>query len=58
MVETKGETSVDTSHLEAKSILTRWKAEVDKNDRNKLKTQQANLSKLRNVVDDDVVKKP
>ena len=53
----KGGKNVDKSHLKAKSILTRWKAEVDKKDWNKLKIHQANLSKLCNVVDNDVFQK-
>ena len=51
----KGAAGVDTSNLAAKSDLARLKAEVDKIDIGKLKTAHADLSKLSNVVNNDVV---
>ena len=51
----KGAAGVDTSNLAAKSDLARLKAEVDKIDIEKLKTAHADLSKLSNVVNNDVV---
>ena len=51
----KGAAGVDTSNLAAKSDLARLKAEVDKIDISKLKTAHADLSKLSNVVNNDVV---
>ena len=56
--DSKGATSVDISHLEAKSDLTRLKAGVDKIDIDKLNTLQADLRKLCSVADNDVAKKP
>ena len=53
----KGATVVDTSNLATKSDLTRLKAKVDKLDIDKLKTSPADLSKICNIVDNDVVKK-
>ena len=47
----------DTSNLAAKSDLVSLKAEVDKISIDKFKTISADLSKLSNVVDNDVVKK-
>ena len=52
----KGITGVHTSNLAAKSDLTRLKAEVDKIDQDKLKTAPADLSKPKNVVDNDICK--
>ena len=53
----KGATEVDTSFLAAKSDLARLTAEVNKIDVDKLKTIPVDLSKQRNVVNNDVVKK-
>ena len=53
----KGATWVDTSNLAAKLDLARLKAGVDKLDVHKLKTVPTDLSKLQNVVNNDVVKK-
>ena len=51
----KGATGVDTSNLAEKSNLARLKDEMDKIDVDKLKTLPTDLSKLRNVVDNDVI---
>ena len=48
---------VDTSNLAAKPELASLKAEVDKVDVDKLKRVPAGLSKLKTLVDNDVVKK-
>ena len=53
----KNATGVDTSKLAAKSDLASLKAEVDKIDIGKLKTVPVDLSKLSNVVNNNVVKK-
>ena len=55
----KGAIDVDTSNSAAKSDLElgSLKAEVDKIDIDKLKTVPPDLSKLSNVVDNDVVRK-
>ena len=53
----KGETGVDTSYLAAKSDLASLKSEVDKLDVEKLKTVLVDLSKLRSLVNSEVVKK-
>ena len=53
----KRETVVHTSNLAAKSDLVSLKTEVDKEDIDKLKTFPVDLSKLNNVVDNDVVNK-
>ena len=53
----KGTKGVDTSNLAAKSDLAGLKAEIDKIDVDKLKTVPVDLSNLRNVVNNDVVKK-
>ena len=53
----KNETEVDTSRLAAKPDLASLKAEVDQIDVEKLKTVPAELRKLSNVVNNDVVKK-
>ena len=50
-------TGVDTSKLEGKSDLASLKAKVDKIDVDKLKTVPVYLSKLSNVVNNDVAKK-
>ena len=47
---------IDKSKLAAKSDLTTLKAEKDKIDFDKLKTVPVDLSKLRNLVNNDVVK--
>ena len=49
--------SVNTSKTEAKSGLTKLKAQLEKQDVDKLETILADLSKLSNVVDNDVVRK-
>ena len=53
----KNETGVDTSALVVKSYLASLKAEIDKIGVGKLNTVPVDLSKLSNVVSDDVVKK-
>ena len=53
----KGATGVDTSNLAARSDLASFKTEVDKIDIDKLKTAPVDLSKLRNVVNNEVFKK-
>ena len=53
----KNATGIDTSKLAAKSDLASLKVEVDKIDADKLKTVLINLSKLSNVVKNDVFKK-
>ena len=53
----KNATGIDTSKLAAKSDLASLKVEVDKIDADKLKTVPINLSKLSNVVKNDVFKK-
>ena len=51
-------TDVDTFNLAEILDLAVLKAELDKIDIDQVKTVAVNLSKLRNVVDNDVVKKP
>ena len=53
----KNATGVEASKLAAKSDLASLKAKVDKIDAGKLKTVLVDLSKLSNVVNNDVVKK-
>ena len=53
----KEATGVVTSNLAAKSDLASLKTEVDKIDADKLKTAPVDLSKLSNVVKNEVVKK-
>ena len=53
----KNATGIATSKLAAKSYLVSLKADVDKLDIDKLIPVPANLSKLSNVVKNDVVKK-
>ena len=53
----KGAKGIDTSNLALKSKLAQLKAEVAKIDVDKLKTVPADLSKLSNVVNNEVVKK-
>ena len=55
--ELKNAPGFDTSKLAAKSDLASLKAEVDKIDVEKLKTVPVDLSKLSNVVKNEVVKK-
>ena len=50
-------THVDTSNFALKTKLSTLKTEVDKLDIEKLATVPVDLSKLRNVVKNDVVKK-
>ena len=49
-------TGVHTSKLAAESDLAGWKAEVDKTDINNPETVSVDLSKLSNVVDNNVAK--
>ena len=51
----KGAAGVDTSELAAKSDLVSLKAKADKLDVDKLKTVPTDLSKIINVVDEDVI---
>lgn len=53
----KGATHIETSTLASKAKLASFKTNVANLDVAKLKTIPADLSKLSNVVDDDVVKK-
>ena len=53
----KNTTGVDTSKLASKSDLFSLTAEVDKIDVGRLKTVLVELSKLSNLVDNDVVEK-
>ena len=50
-------THVDVSGFASKTNLAASKTEIDKIDTDKLKTTPADLSKLSNVVKNDVVKK-
>ena len=50
-------TGVDTSNLAGKSDLVSLRVEVDKTEIDKLKIAPVDLSKLSNIVDNDVVKK-
>ena len=50
-------TAFDTSKLALKLNLANLKAKIDKTDVGKSKTVPADLSKLNNVVDNDVVRK-
>ena len=56
-VDLKEATEVDTSNLTAKSNLPSLKGEVDKINIDKLKSFPFDLSKLSNVVNNEVVKK-
>ena len=56
MSDLKGAMAVDTSYLAAKSDLASLKAEIDKTDVEKLETVPVGLSKLSNVVNNEVVK--
>ena len=53
----KGDRGVDTSNQAAKLDLASLKAEVDKVDKDKIKTVPVDLSNLSNVVNNEVVKK-
>ena len=53
----KGTTRIDTSNLGAKPGLISLNAEVDKIDMDKSETVPTDVSKLRNVVNNEVVKK-
>ena len=53
----KGAIGADALSLAAKSDLASLKAKVDKIDVYKLKTVPADLTKLSNVIDNDLVKK-
>ena len=53
----KNSTGTDTSKLAQKTNLATLEAEIDKIDVDKLKTVPVDLSKLKNVVNNDVVKK-
>ena len=55
--ELKSATGIDASKFELKSNLASLKTEVDKIDVDKLKTVPADLSKLSNLVNNEVVKK-
>ena len=55
--ELKNATGIDTSRLTAKSDLASSKAEVDKIDVDKLKTGPVDLTKLSNLVINEVVEK-
>ena len=56
-VDLKNATGIYTSKLTLKSNLASLKAKVEKLDNDKLKTVPIDLSKLSNVVNNDVVKK-
>ena len=55
--DVKNETWVDTSKLALKPNLASFEAKIDKIDIAKLKPVHTDLSKLSNVVDNDVVEK-
>ena len=56
-VDIKNITHIDTSNFALKTNLASLKTEVDKLDTDKLKTVPVDLSKLTNVVKNEVVKK-
>ena len=56
-VDIKNITHVDTSNFALKTNLANLKTEVDKIDTDKLKTVPVDLSKLSNVVKNEVIKK-
>ena len=56
-LELKEATGIDNSNFALKSNLVSLKTEIDNIDVDKLKTVSVDLSKLINVVDNDVVKK-
>ena len=53
----KGATRVDTFNLASKSILAKLKAKVDKIEIERIKTVPVDLSKLSNIMNNEVVKK-
>ena len=53
----KGAIGIDTINLALKSNLAKLKADIDKIDLDELKTVTVDLSKLSNVVNNEVVKK-
>ena len=53
----KNSTEIDTSKLALKSTLSSLKVQIDKTVAGKLNTVPVDLSKLSNVVNNDVVKK-
>ena len=53
----KGATRVDTFNLASKSSLAKLKAKVDKIEIERIKTVPVDLSKLSNIVNNEVVKK-
>ena len=55
--DVKNITHVDVSNFDSKTNLAALKIEVDKIDANKLKTTSADLAKLTNAVENDLVKK-
>ena len=55
--DVKNITHVDVSSFASKTNLAALKTEVDKIDADKLKTTLADLAKLTNAVENDVVKK-
>ena len=55
--DAKDATGTDASNFALKSNLASLKSEVDKIDVDKLKTVSIDLSKLTNVINNDVVKK-
>ena len=55
--DAKNITHVDVSSFASKTNLAALKTEVDKIDVDKLKTVPIDLAKLRNVVNNDIVKK-
>ena len=55
--DVKNITHVDLSSYATKTSLAALKTEVDKLDTDKLKTTPADLAKLTNAVDNDLVKK-
>ena len=57
LTELEEVTGVDTSNLAAKSDLASLNSEVDQIDKDKIKTFCADLSKVSNVVKNDIVKK-
>ena len=53
----KNITHVDVSNFASKTNLAALKTEIDKIDTDKLKTVPADLTKLKNIIDNDLVKK-
>ena len=56
MSDLKGAMAVDTSYLAAKFDRASLKAEIDKTDVEKLETVPVDLSKVSNIVNNEVVK--